>query len=162
MLDFEPQRCTRRCAKTNREFQPGESFVSVLLQEGNVIQRLDYSLEAWEQPPTQALAWWKSQMPGGGARHATWAPHEIMLDYLEGLENDESKADMRYLLALFMVRRRILRLEHVESGGNGEETMILDCPRKEKQYRVRVVMPTGARVAEIQRELAQLLYTPGA
>ena len=34
MLDFEIQRCARKCAKSDREFQAGETFYSVLISEG--------------------------------------------------------------------------------------------------------------------------------
>jgi hypothetical protein len=161
MLDFELQRCTRRCAKTDREFRPGEPFVSVLVPDGTRVKRLDYCLESWDQPPDDAIAWWKSQLPGGDGQRAVWAPHDVMLDYLQRLEGDESNADLRYVLALLMVRRRILRLEQTENEG-GSEVLVLYCPRNEAEYRVRANVPTDARAAEIQAELAQLLVTPAA
>ena len=108
MVDFEVQRCTRHCAKTEREFRPGETFVSVLMAEGAEVVRYDYSLEAWDQPPENAVGWWKSVMPEPNAKKVNWAPNDVMLHYFETLESDASKADVRYVLALLMVRRRIL------------------------------------------------------
>lgn len=162
MLDFELQRCTRKCAKTDRELLPGEAIFSVLVADGNEAKRLDFAADAWEQPPADAIAWWKSQIPGGNSKRAHWAPHEVILDYFQRLAGDQSKADVRYVLALLMIRRRIVRLEHTERGETGEETLVLYCPRQETEFRVAVLIPSPLRAAEIQRELSQLLLTPGS
>ena len=57
-MDYEIQRCTRRCAATEREFAPGEEFFSVLVAEGAELRRLDYCAEAWEGPPENATGNW--------------------------------------------------------------------------------------------------------
>ena len=63
MIDYEVQRCTRHCAATGRELQPGETFYSTLTAEGSQVVRHDYSVEAWQGPPEGVLGWWKSHMP---------------------------------------------------------------------------------------------------
>ncbi|MCH5373277.1 MAG: hypothetical protein JJ992_04830, partial [Planctomycetes bacterium] len=79
MIDFEIQRCSRRCAKTDCEFAPGEEFYSVLVSEGSDVVRYDYSQSAWQGPPEGAIGWWKSRMPELHARRANWAPNDVML-----------------------------------------------------------------------------------
>jgi hypothetical protein len=161
MLDFEIQRCTRRCAKTARELQPGETFYSVLVAEGADVVRRDYCQEAWEGPPDGALGWWKSQVPEPSARKANWAPNDVLLDYFQRLDGQAGKDDVRYVLALLMVRRRIVRLEETETDDAGGETLVLFCPRDEMEHRVPVVMPDEQRAREIQEELSKLLYADG-
>lgn len=157
MLEFELQRCTRKCAKTDRELQPGEPIVSVLIDENPQVRRVDFAQSAWDEPPANAIAWWKSQIPGGAGKRTQWAPHEVMLDYFQRLAEDESKLDVRYVLALLMVRRRVVRLEQSEFDEAGREILVLYCARHETEYRVPVAMPSAARAAEIQLELSQLL-----
>jgi hypothetical protein len=159
MLDFEVQRCTRRCAKTDRELQPGEWFYSVLVPEGSEVVRHDYCTEAWEEPPEDALGWWKSRMPEAHARKANWAPNDVMLDYFQRLDGQAEKADVRFILALLMARRRILRLEENEIDENGNEFLVLFCSRNDVEYRVPVMTPGAARAEEIQDELARLLLS---
>jgi hypothetical protein len=157
MLDFELQRCTRRCAKTQRELEPGEAFVSALVRDGAQVKRLDYSESAWTPPDNDVLAWWRSRMPGGGTSpRGAWAPHIVMLELFQRLDGDDEKADVRYVLALLMIRRRILRLEQTEKNEAGEEVLVVYCPRNETEYRVRTAMPSEPRVNEIQAELSAL------
>ncbi len=163
MVEYDIQRCTRKCAATNRELMPGETVYSVLVTEGAHIVRRDYSAEGWQGAPEKSLGWWKSTVEGSGTRKLHWAPHEVILHYFEQLENDPTKADLRYVLALLMVRRRIARPDGTETDAAGKETLKIFCPRNETEYRVLVALPaTGERAEAIQQELAQLLETNGS
>ncbi len=157
-MDYEIQRCTRCCAKTGRELEPGEDFYSVLIAEGADLKRLDYSAEAWEGPPDGVVGWWKSQMPGPTVKRMHWAPNDVMLHFFERLETQPDKQDMRYVLALLLVRRRVMRQEDQEHDEQGREVLVLYCPRREATYRVPVVTPGQSRIDEIQEELAKLLF----
>lgn len=162
MLDFEVQRCTRRCAETDRELKPGETFYSVLVAEGADVVRHDYCEEVWQGPPNDNLGWWKSQMPQLNAKKMHWAPNDVILHYFEQLDGQPEKEDVRYILALLMVRRRIVRLEETETDDAQREVMVLYCPRNENQYRVAVATPNKQRIEGIQQELAQLLLADAA
>ncbi len=158
MIDYEVQRCTRHCAVTLRELQPGEMFYSTLTTEGAQVVRHDYSAEAWQGPPEGVLGWWKSHMPERDARRLHWAPNDVMLELLETLQSQPDKQDMRYVLALLLIRRRVVRLEETERDELSREVSVLYCPRREATYRVLTVMPSAERTAEIQEELARLLF----
>jgi hypothetical protein len=164
VMDYEIHRSTRHCAKTGRELKPGETFYSVLTAAGAELAREDFSAEAWEGPPAGAIGWWKSHVPSPDARKLHWAPNDVMLDLFEQLADDAEQADLRYVLALLLIRRRVVRLEDTEvSEAGGEagaagETMVLYCPRRESEYRIAAVQPTPERVSEIQQELARLLF----
>lgn len=157
MIDYEVQRCTRRCAASGRELQPGEEFYSTLVAEGAQVVRHDYSPEAWQGPPAGTLGWWKSHMPERTAKKLHWAPNDVMLELLETLEGDPEKKNMRYVLSLLLIRRRVVRLEETEQTATGEVS-VLYCPRRETTYRVETTNPGDEEIATIQAELAQLLF----
>jgi hypothetical protein len=137
-------------------------FYSVLVSEGAEIVRYDYCQAAWDGPPDEAIGWWRSQMPEANARRANWAPNDVMLDYFLELEAQPGKEDVRYILTLLMIRRRVLRLEDSELDENGVEKMVVFCPRNETEYHVPVVSPGPERAKEIQDELARLLFADAA
>jgi hypothetical protein len=157
-MDYEIQRCTRCCAATGRELAPGEDFYSVLIADGAELKRHDYSVEAWTDPPEGAIGWWKSQMPSPDARRIHWAPNDVMLHFFEQLEAQPDKQDMRYVLALLLVRRRVMRQDEREHDEQGREVLVLYCPRNETTYRVPAIAPSESRVGEIQEGLARLLF----
>lgn len=161
-MDYEIQRCTRRCAVTDRELKPGETFYAVLVAENATLTRHDYSPEAWQGPPEGAVGWWKSQVPSPDARRMHWAPNDVMLQLFDELEHQPERQDMRYVLALLLVRRRVMRLEEEARQEDGSETLVLYCPRRETTYQVPAVMPDESRINEIQQELSGLLFARGS
>lgn len=157
-MDYEIQRCTRHCTATGRELAPGEEFYSALIAQGADLERRDYSIEAWGGPPEGAVGWWKSEMPGPSSKRIHWAPNEVMLHFFEQLESQPGKQDMRYVLALLLVRRRVMRLEEEQYDEAGREVLVLYCPRREATYEIAAVTPDPSRINEIQEELAKLLF----
>jgi hypothetical protein len=155
-MDYEVERSTRQCATTGRQFAPGEEYFSVLMAEGAEVRRYDYAAEAWQGPPPQALGWWRSRVPLPPSR-SRWAPNDVLLGYFDELAEQPARADVRYVLALLLVRRRVFRVEEERTDTPGQEVLVLYCPRREATYEAPVVMPGQARVDEIQQELMQLL-----
>src|SRR3990172_8739841 len=147
LLDFEVQRCTRRCAATDRPLEPGETCYSVLEVRGAEIVRQDFSREAWQGPPPEAFAWWKSRIPEPNAKKIKLAPNEVLLELFDQLAEQPDRTDMRYVLALLLVRRRVLRQENASAdwaqraAGPDSETLVVYCPRRDATYEVPVVMP---------------------
>jgi hypothetical protein len=161
MIDYDIQRCTRRCAATDRELNVGEICYSALVAAGAAVVRRDYSAESWQSPPENTIGWWKTTIVDPHAGRMHWAPNDVMLHYFERLLEDPAADDARYVLALLLVRRRVLRVEGHEQDAAGRETIVLYCSRNEAQYRVAEVMPTTERAAAIQNQLAELLQTHG-
>ncbi|MBN1591155.1 MAG: hypothetical protein JW888_16700 [Pirellulales bacterium] len=156
-MDFEVQRCTKRCHATDRELNPGDIYYSVLVVEQGEPCRRDYSAEAWEGPPSGAIGWWKAEIPSAKNKKKHWAPNDVMLQFFDELEHQEDKQDLRYVLSLLLVRRRVMRHEETEEDDQGREILVLHCPRRDEIYHVAAVVPDQQRAEAIQEELAQLL-----
>jgi hypothetical protein len=156
-MEYEIERSAKSCTETGREFVPGEEFFSALIAAGKDLKRCDYSAEGWHGPPEGAIGWWKSQMPDQQSRRAHWAPNDLLLNFFDELAQQPDKQDMRYVLALLLVRRRVMRLEEEQRDDAGQERLMLYCPRRDTQYEV-VSMALGRdRVDEIQQVLVKLL-----
>jgi hypothetical protein len=156
-MDYEVQHSARRCSATGREFAPGETYYSVLVAEGAELKRCDFAAEAWQGPPEEAIGWWKSQVPERNAGKKHWAPNDVMLDFWDQLADELEKQDMRYVLTLLLVRRRVFRLEEEKRDPQGRQWLSVYCPRREATYEVAAVTPEQTRIDQIQEELAALL-----
>jgi hypothetical protein len=167
LLDFEVQRCTRCCAATERALEPGDECYSVLEVQGANVIRKDFSRDAWKGAPETAFGWWKSRVPEPTAKKIKLAPNDVLLELFDQLAERSDQQDLRYVLALLLVRRRMLRVEMPSSqahDGDGDERtdapvelMKLYCPKRETTYSVPVAMPSSERIDEIQQQLSQLL-----
>jgi hypothetical protein len=167
LLDFEIQRCTRRCAASDQELKPGDVCYSVLEVQGAEVVRKDYASKAWTGPPVEAFGWWKSRIPEPNAKRIKLAPNDVLVELFEQLAEQPDRDDMRYVLALLLVRRRVFRLEsNVADFGKptsptNVETLTVFCPKREATYEVCPVMPSDERIDEIQQQLSELLIAGG-
>jgi hypothetical protein len=158
MVDFELRHNTRHCAASGRELRPGETYYTVLRKAGAEVERTDYSSEAWTGPPEVCLAWWKSTLPHATeAKKQHWAPNDVMLHLFETLAEQPEQADMRYVLTLLLIRRRLLRLEESTRDEAGIEQLTVYCAKNETEYHLPAIVPDDARVQAIQAELGKLL-----
>jgi len=156
-MDYDVQSFTRHCRTTGREFTPGEWYCSVLVAEGAEMKRYDYAPEAWHGPPDGAVGWWKSQVPDRSTRKKHWAPNDVMLNFFDELTEQVDKQDVRYVLTLLLIRRRVFRLEEEKQDAEGRQWLTVYCPRRETSYTTAAAMPPPERVEQIQQELATLL-----
>ncbi|MEZ6072982.1 MAG: hypothetical protein R3C10_22640 [Pirellulales bacterium] len=163
-MDYHIKRCTRPCATSGRELAEGETFYTVLTASGASVERLDYAADCWEGPPDDALGWWKSTMPTQASRRAKMAPNDVLLHVFDELwQSEESDADLVYVLALLLVRRRIARIEEPPAeaptdAAPAREVMSIYCPRNETSYELTTAPPDETRIEAIQQELARLLF----
>ncbi|WP_146516304.1 hypothetical protein [Rubripirellula amarantea] len=92
-----------------RPLKEGEWYYSVILESGDDYVRHDYSAESWTEPPEGAIGWWKKRMPKSDDKKVVLAPPAVLVDLLRQMEQSPEKAKSRYLLALMLMRRRVVR-----------------------------------------------------
>jgi hypothetical protein len=156
-MDYEVQNFTRRCTATGREFAPGEKYYSVLVAEATELKRYDYSADAWQGPPAEAIGYWKSQVPDKSSRRKHWAPNDVILQFFDELAQQPDKQDVRYVLTLLLIRRRVFRLEDQQRDQQSNEVLTVYCPRRDATYTIPAVVPEQSRIDEIQQQLTALL-----
>ena len=113
--EYKVSRCTRQCQTLRRPLREGEWYYSVVMESGEDYVRQDFSAEAWKGPPEGSIGWWKSRMPTSDEKKMVLAPPEVLIDLLRQMEQFPARAKSRYLLALMLMRRKILR-PVVEAG----------------------------------------------
>jgi len=157
-MDVKIHRPQGACSVTGRPFAPGELFHSALVREAGGIQRVDVGAEAWSGPPAGALAAWRSAFPTATSG-PTLAPVDVLLDLLEELDGRADEAPLRYLLALELVRRRVLKMSDAPPVKPGPRELVLICRRRDREYRVAEAAPEAARMAEVGQRLTALLWS---
>lgn len=164
-MDLKLHRPQATCATTGRTFVPGELFYSAVVRGRGAVERLDIAAEAWQGPPEGSLAWWRSRYPQAGVTGPTLAPVDALLDALEHLEQEDDEP-LRYLLALQLVRRRVLRIadaaESDAEDASAAAVLTLACRKRDRDYRVRVVAAEEAAADGVEARLAALLWSGDA
>jgi hypothetical protein len=159
-MDLKLHRPQTVCATTGRTFTAGDVICSALVRRSGTIERVDVAADAWTDPPDGAVAWWRCRYPAPQDAAREPAPAEALLDALEALE-DSADEPLRYLLALQLVRRRVLRLAEGRDGDD-PQVLVLSCRRRGRDYHVRVVTAAEAAGPGVEDRLAALLWSGDA
>ena len=101
------------CARTGKQFAQGEYFYTLLFRDGEGFRREDISEEAWanRNENIEPFSFWRSKYEA----RAPSAPEPLPKDDAESLlrrliaNQDPASANARYILALMLERKRILR-----------------------------------------------------
>jgi len=157
-MDYQIQPHTRHCSVTGRELQPGERFFTALMEEDNKFVRKDYSHEAWNGPPPDAFSFWGGKVPDVKDGRKLDIDDEILIDCFHRLENqdDPRKVNFRYTVALLLMRRKRLKFEDAKQV-NGQEVLVVRCPRDKKKYEVVNPQLDDEEIAAVQEEVFQVL-----
>jgi hypothetical protein len=148
------------CDATKRPFQEGEIFHTALHHEGDVFRREDLSEEAWQArtaDPSAPVPFssWKSKFEPP----APPPPEPLPRDDAEGMlrrlleSNDQAYANTRYLLAVMLERKRVLRPR--ESGEKG--ILVYEHARTGETFVIADPQLSLADLAAVQEEVSALL-----
>lgn len=157
-MDLRVHRPQATCATTARPFAAGDVVCSALVRRNGTVERVDVAADAWIGPPDDAIAWWRCRFPAPHDAGREPAPADALLDVLEALE-ESGDEPLRYLLALQLVRRRILKMADERAAGGDEGVLVLGCRRRGRDYRVRVAAAAEADREGVEDRLAALLWS---
>ncbi|HFB98783.1 MAG TPA: hypothetical protein ENJ62_06555, partial [Bryobacterales bacterium] len=147
MFDFEVGRASRVCAKTGEPLKPGDVYYSMLLWEDGRLVRKDIRADAWEEPAEACIGWWQCEVPRPPAKSRGWAPDEVLLRVLAEMDDDhDEQAVLRFVLALLLVRRRVLREVDPPDGAAQAGLWHLVAPATGATFCVRVCRPAPEEV----------------
>jgi hypothetical protein len=120
MADWEIARTTGKCYVTGKAFEPGQYFYTVLLDHEDGFERRDYAEESWEGMPEGGFCHWRGRVPEADTEQTFTVDLELLQHLFVRLEDESSqrKQEFRFVLALLLMRKRLLRLEEelVEDG----------------------------------------------
>ncbi|MFY7875144.1 MAG: hypothetical protein ACOVQM_06840 [Pirellula sp.] len=160
MQDYAIQKSSRKCFVSDRPLQPGDRFVSAIVQRGADLARRDFAHENWPGPNSETVGWWRSVVPQKRSSGQTLAPNAVLINTLENLLETPGKGAIAYLLALLLIRRRVL-VDDVESSEQSTETtstLSLRVSQDERILLVPVEPVDAARSREYQAQLMELLH----
>jgi hypothetical protein len=148
------------CARTQRPFQPGEQFYTLLFREGEGFRREDLSEEAWAQrnENIRPFSFWKSRYEPPPAEPPEPLAKENAEDILRRLlaQNDPANVNACYVLAVMLERKRVLKQIKSEQT-EGRPVLIYEHAKSGDVFIVPDVRLRLDELEQVQSEVAQQL-----
>ena len=156
---WEVESASGRCSVTGRPLQEGEEFYTVLFEVGESFRRADYSLGAWSGPPEEAFCHFKTRVPVKEQRKKLLVDNELLIHFFQRLadETDPLRVQFRFVLALILMRKRLLRYDG-SSVVDGVEIWKMLLASDRSEYPVVNPRLTDDQIEGVSGQLSAVLH----
>jgi hypothetical protein len=162
-LEYQVARSHRACTKCSRELGPGDELVSELHEgadeEGKpAFLREDFCPGCWEGPREGSVGHWHTRVSAADAPKKRFVDDDILRNFFERLEgsDDEMRVNFRYILALVLMRKRILKFHDTRDEG-GRSVLVLRYAGSEETTEVVDPGLDESKISEVSREVGDIL-----
>ncbi len=164
--DWNIQSRAHTCTVTGKHFGPGDRVYSALYKRRNVYERVDLCQEAWNarNDNIAPLSAWQSEYTPPPAA----PPETLKKDTAEGLlrgliqENNPASTNARYILALMLERKKLLRPIDRQQPDPENPAQTLIVYEHTKTSEVWLILDPDLKLTDLQKvqeEVAALLTT---
>ena len=172
IADWEVAKTQGVCAGCGNNLEPGQDCYAALLEgqenpepkpqektpESGGFERQDYCENCWQQEPPQAFCFWKTRVPEPTQKKKLLVDDEVLLEFFERLakETERAKINFRFVLALILMRKRILKYQRTELR-HGQEIWIMGQVRQQTIHEVSNPRLDDAQITEVSQHLSAIL-----
>ncbi len=111
------------CFLCEKTFQEEEVYLSALYDENNIFFRKDFCVECWDKKDNEnSFSYWKTKILKKPEKVERYARIDVFYDLFNKLENEEdlSRVNFRYVLSLYLMRKKVLKLITTHKSGDNE------------------------------------------
>jgi len=171
--EYNIARATGRCGACDRELQPGEEFVATVRELPDDLRREDFCLSCWEAHPRDEapdprgphglLGLWHSRVPKKQEKRRLFVDDELLVNFFERLagpdvhRGEPVKASFRFVLALVLMRKKLLVYDRSEKLDGGREVWSMHLKGSDRTHEVLNPQMDEDRIAEVSGQLGQIL-----
>ncbi len=161
MMEYHFPPLGKTCAVTGKPLAPGTAVHSVLWERNGQFIRKDFSPAGWSDPPTDAVGYWRTDVP------VQTGPPKLdpaqLISYFEQLTEEASPRhdESRFLLALLLLQLKRLRLDTVRTDDDGD-VLVLTGLRGEGTFEVPHLPLDDKEISQRQLALRTQLAFEGS
>src|SRR5438132_2976093 len=162
--DWTIQHRSTQCAATGRPFADGEYFYTLLFYKKGEFHREDLSEEAFKdrKNTVEPFSFWRAKFepppPAQPDAVNKQTAEDLLRTYM--LESGPEHSNARYILALMLERKRLLKEVEVKRGDDGSLTRIYENGKTGEVFVIPDPELRLDQVEELQAQVAGLLGAP--
>jgi hypothetical protein len=159
--EWSIQSRSERCSITGEPFREGEYFYTLLFHEKDGLRREDLSEAAWKARDSsrEPFSFWRSKFepppPPSPEPLGKQTAEDLLRLYMQ--DGDPQRASARYILALMLERKRILKQVEARKGEGGERILIYEHAKTGEVFVVPEPELHLDQIEKVQMEVSSLL-----
>ncbi len=158
-MEWYVNKGSKACFLCERTFTEEEVYLSALYDESNTFIRKDFCVECWDKKDDgDIFSYWKTKIPKKLETVQRYANIDVFYDLFNKLENenDISRVNFRYVLSLYLMRKKILKLK-TSHKSNGNEYLVLHNVKEAKDTEVLKPQLSKEEVLSVTDEIGKLV-----
>ena len=157
---WEVESASGVCGKTGRALGEGEEFYTVLFEEGESFRRVDFAADAWDGPPEGCFCCFKSRTPVKEKKKKLLVDAEMLIGFFCRLEDETERVrvQFRFVLALLLMRKRLLQYESTTMT-DGQEVWEMLLTYDKSRHRVVNPHLTDDQIEDVSQQLSAILHS---
>jgi hypothetical protein len=158
MADWEIKKTLGQCCLSGEVFQPQQEYFAALIETEEGFERQDYSFEAWHSAKPQVYCFWRTRMPDADEKKRLFVDDEVLMTFFDRLacETDTEKINFRFVLALILMRKRLLKYDSSVMA-DGVETWRLRVTGTERYEEVVNPDLTEDEIEQVSLQMGEIL-----
>lgn len=149
----------KNCSGCEKVFKEEEEYFSALYDTDGEFTRRDFCLECWSNVNTKDFfSYWKTRVQKATDTVKQHASTSVFYDLFLRLESESnpSSVNFRYVLSLYLMRKKILRLKDTHRT-NGSEILIYQNLKEGREAKVLKPQLGREEILTIAEEIGKLL-----
>lgn len=147
------------CAVDGKPIGEGDEFYAVVFEDGEGLRREDYCLDCWKAAPEGSLCSFKTRLPEKSRPKRLLVDDQILVQFFERLDDatEPARLNFRFVLALILMRKRLLKYETTELDAQGREFWGMSYPKGKGAVRVLNPRLNEEQICSISAQLGAVL-----
>jgi hypothetical protein len=151
---------TGACCKCERAFAEQEVYQATLNEVKDGFERRDYCGQCWnDQLRDESFSFWQAKVPRKEEKKQLFVDDTVLVDFFKRLSetDDEEKQGFCFVLALILMRKRLLKYLSTEQKKSGQEVWVMKLTGDTKEYKICNPQLDDEEITKIQSELSNVL-----
>ncbi len=159
LVDYRIEKAGGTCVKTGAEIVEGQAYYAVLFEDGESFRREAYCEDAWSGPPEGAYCHFKTRVPVKAKKQRLLVDDDMLVEFFRRLKDEKElvRLQFRFVLALILMRKRLLKYEETEAGGDAEY-WLMRVGKEEEIHRVLNPRLADEEIERVSKELGAILH----
>jgi hypothetical protein len=158
-VDWSINRGSHVCSLCEKPFPEEEVYLSALYDENNEFLRRDFCVECWDKRENEnSFSYWRTKISKKPEKMEKYAKVDVFYDLFSKLENEKdlSRINFRYVLSLYLLRKKVLKLITTRKS-NDDEYLVLHNVKEGNDTEVLKPQLSKEEVLAVTDEIGKLV-----
>ena len=160
MDEWEIDKPLGQCYGTGRQIEAGEEYFGALVESEEGLKRQDFCADYWNEHKPTVFCYWKTRLPEPGQKRQLFVDDQMLMAFFERLEKEteQEKINFRFVLALILMRKRILKYDETINKDDKEIWRLRIVGEK---HIAKVVNPhlDEEQIEQLSSQIGEILHT---